>query len=91
MVVEYIARESPAYAAAFVQEVRDAARSLLPFAERGRIVPELRDRRLRELLLGSYRLIYKVEQSGASIVGFIHGRRDLETLWRQTDRERGKE
>ena len=36
--VDYIARDSPHYAAAFVREVRDAARSLAYLVERGRVV-----------------------------------------------------
>ena len=38
---EYIHKDSPAYAASFVDRALDAARSLDKFAERGRIVPEL--------------------------------------------------
>ena len=34
---EYIARDSAFYASAFVQEIRDASRSLNEFSERGRI------------------------------------------------------
>jgi plasmid stabilization system protein ParE len=39
-VANYIAKNSRYYAAAFVREVRDAARSLVYLAERGRVVPE---------------------------------------------------
>ena len=35
---DYIARDSPNYAAALVREVREAARSLSRLAERGRMV-----------------------------------------------------
>jgi toxin ParE1/3/4 len=59
-VAEYIAKDSPHYAAAFVREARDAARSLVSLAERGRMVPEFNDPSIRELLGGSYRLIYQV-------------------------------
>ena len=38
---EYIHKDSPAYAASFVDRALDAGRSLDKFAERGRIVPEL--------------------------------------------------
>jgi toxin ParE1/3/4 len=50
---EYIARDSEAYAAAFVQEMKDAATSLSEMAERGQIVPEFRDPSIRELLVRS--------------------------------------
>ena len=84
-VAEYIAKDSPHYAAAFVREARDAARSLVSLAERGRMVPEFNDPGIRELLVGSYRLIYQVTKPAIHIIGFIHGARDLWALW---DRER---
>ena len=80
-VSDYISKDSPYYAAAFVREVRDAARSLAYLAERGRIVPEFGDPSVRELFLGKYRLIYQVTEQNVCIVGFIHGARDLLGLW----------
>jgi plasmid stabilization system protein ParE len=38
---EYIGRDSESYAAAFVQNVKEAAASLAHFAERGQVVPEM--------------------------------------------------
>jgi len=52
-VANYIARDSEYYAAAFVQEVKDAAASLSEFAERGLTVPEFGDPSIRELLIKS--------------------------------------
>jgi len=85
---DYILADSPRYAGAFVREVRDAARSLRRFAERGRVVPEFNDPRLRELLVRSYRLIYRVSPETVSIIAFMHGARDLESLWRREHRPR---
>ena len=48
---EYIARDSESYAAAFVQNVKEAAASLAQFAERGQIVPEISNESIRELLV----------------------------------------
>ena len=44
---DYIARDSPFYAAAFVREARAAARSLARFAECRWVVPEIADRTMR--------------------------------------------
>ncbi len=60
-IADYIAEDSPGYAAAFVRGVRDRARSLEEMAERGRTVPELEEAAVRELIIGSYRLIYEIE------------------------------
>ena len=46
---EYIHRDSPAYAASFVQKTFDVVRSLNQFAERGRIVPEFGGKNIREI------------------------------------------
>lgn len=62
----YIAEDSPGYAAAFVRRVRDRARSLDELAERGRVVAELDEPHVRELFVGSYRLIYEVAEERAS-------------------------
>jgi plasmid stabilization system protein ParE len=79
-VADYIAQDSRHYAAALVREVRDAARSLATFAERGRIVPELNDPAVRELLVGRYRLIYRLGESTVQIAAFVHGARDFRRL-----------
>lgn len=78
---DYIARDSAYYAAAFVREVQEAARSLNHFAERGRVVPELNEPSIREIFVRNFRLIYQVKENVAHIVGFIHGARDLDALW----------
>ena len=44
-VADFISRDSPYYAAAFVREARDAARSLSDMAMRGRVVPEIGDQK----------------------------------------------
>ena len=85
-IAEYIARDSPRYAAAFVREARDAARSLTDFAQRGRAVPEFGDENIRELLVGAYRLIYHLAPGVVSVLGLIHGARDLSALWEREGR-----
>ena len=78
---DYIAKDSPHYAAAFVRETRDAARSLAYLAERGRVVPEFDDPSIRELFVRSYRLIYQVTEQVVYIIGFVHGARNLRVFW----------
>jgi len=80
-IADYVAEDSPGYAATLVRDVRDLARSLGELTERGRIVPELDDPSVRELIVGSYRLIYEADEESVFILGLIHGARDLEALW----------
>ena len=82
----YIHRDSPVYAASFVDRALEAGRSLNEFAERGRIVPELRDSSIREIFIYSYRLVYRIEDDWISIVALIHGRRDFQKTWDEKDR-----
>jgi plasmid stabilization system protein ParE len=82
----YIHRDSPVYAASFVDRALEAGRSLNEFAERGRIVPELRDSSIREIFIYSYRLVYRIEDDRISILALIHGRRDFQKAWDEKDR-----
>ena len=50
-------------------------------AERGRVVPELDEPRVPELVVGSYRLIYETDDESVYILGLIHGARDLTAIW----------
>jgi plasmid stabilization system protein ParE len=80
---EYIAQDSPHYAATLVARARDLARTLDRFPQRGRIVPELHDPDIRELFVASFRLVYRVRPSSVEILALIHGARDLAALWQR--------
>ncbi|MBU4526653.1 MAG: type II toxin-antitoxin system RelE/ParE family toxin [Desulfomicrobium sp.] len=77
LIAEYIARDSDFYARAVVQALLEGARSLGTLPNRGRIVPEFGDPCIRERLLYSYRLIYRIETERIVIVAVIHGQRLL--------------
>ncbi|MEK7475214.1 MAG: type II toxin-antitoxin system RelE/ParE family toxin [Candidatus Coatesbacteria bacterium] len=87
---EYVAKDSPVYAAAIVREARDAARSLSRFPMRGRVVPELSRKDVRELIVGSYRMIYRVGAGESLILAFIHGARDVGEITREQSWRRGR-
>lgn len=79
--VEYIAKDSPSYAATLASRASAAANSLTDLASRGHRVREFRDPNIRELIVGrSYRLIYKVTEGSVVIISFVHVARDLEGL-----------
>src|SRR4051812_16821401 len=86
--VEYIATKSPEAARKLAVSVVNAADSLAELSERGRIVPELGDSRYRELLVGSYRLIYRVSEDAVSIVAVAHGARDFRSWWNHRREDR---
>jgi len=82
---EFIARDSPYYAASFVRQARNAASSLDYSPERGRIVPESERTDVREIYVKSYRLIYQVTSHNVFILAFIHGVRDLANIFSYRD------
>ncbi len=86
LAVAYIAADSPASARSFGVAVIQAARSLTTLSERGRVVPELADEDVRELLLGRYRIIYEVFADRVAVLRLIHASRDFETAWRKQRR-----
>jgi plasmid stabilization system protein ParE len=81
--LEYLAEQSPQAAAAFLDEIERAASSLSEFPARGAEVRELENPNLRQLVVGRYRLIYRVESGGVGIVRLIHGARDFREAWRK--------
>jgi len=81
--LEYLTQLSPQAAATFLDEVESAASSLVEFPERGAMVRELDIPDIRQLILGRYRLIYRVEHGGVAIVRLVHGARDFRRAWRQ--------
>ena len=76
-IASYIARDSHVYAAAVVQAILDAARTLEKFPFRGRVVPEIAQDAIRERFVYSYRLIYRARDDKVTIAAVIHGRRLL--------------
>ena len=78
----YIAEDSPDAAIDLVMRALDAADSLTTLSERGHIVPELGDQKVREIFVFKYRLLYEVAPSQVIVLGFIHGARDF-NRWRR--------
>lgn len=87
-IVEYIAEDSPEAAVRFLGRAREASRSLATLALRGRVVPELGEPDLREILLDRYRLLYEIHDEVVEVHAVIHGARDLAALWQRDRRSR---
>lgn len=74
---KYIERDSEYYAVRFIGRIIEAIEKLLIFPEMGRWVPEAEDKRVRELLVDNYRIMYRIETNRILILTFIHGARDI--------------
>lgn len=76
-IVQFIAADSPTYAAVMSHRIVTATERLPRHSRLGRIVPEYGDVSLRELIVGSYRLVYRIVRDDIGIVAIVHGSQDL--------------
>lgn len=74
---DYIARDSKFYAQKVSAEIVEKSEKLNSFPEVGRIVSEIEDPNIRELLIYSYRLIYEVFSDKVEILALVHGKRNF--------------
>ncbi len=77
-VADFIALDSPHYASLFVMDVLAAAEGLRRFPRSGRIVPEVNDPDVREIILGNYRIVYRLKGDLVEILTVYHGARLLD-------------
>jgi len=75
--VRYISRDSSFYARRFGQKIVLATRRLKDFPESGRLIPEADDKSIREIIVQSYRVMYRLESNRVLILAIMHGRRDV--------------
>ncbi len=79
-IAEYIARDSEYYARAVITEILAISRNIREFPLIGRIVPEIGKEHIRERLIYSYRLVYRIEPERILVAAVIHGKRLLENV-----------
>jgi toxin ParE1/3/4 len=58
---EYIARDSERYAGLTIARIFSAVERLTQFPRSGRIVPELDVPKIREVIVGRFRVVYRVQ------------------------------
>jgi plasmid stabilization system protein ParE len=71
-------------AAKVLEVVLAAAESLSLFSERGRIVPEMESRSIREIFVYRFRIMYQVSSSDVRILAVLHGAMDFERWLRHS-------
>jgi toxin ParE1/3/4 len=75
-IAAYIARDNPARAVRFVQQLREHCRGLVAFPEARRLRPELGEG-VRLSVFGNYVVLYVVHEDILEIRRVAHGARDL--------------
>lgn len=79
-IATYIAREDPARALSFVDEIEARCADLLPFPDTGRLRPELAPD-LRSKPHGSYVIFYTPGANLLRIERVLHGARDMAAVF----------
>ena len=72
----YIARDSVDQAALFATRLIEATDRLPEFPMSGRVIPEIGDPSCREIFVGPYRIMYRIEEDDVWITGIVHGARN---------------
>ena len=73
----YVARDSERYAGLLAERLVMAVSRLELFPRSGRIVPEVGDDSLREVIYGDYRLVYRLQAGSVEVVTIYHAARLL--------------
>ncbi len=81
-ILTYIAQDSTAAARSVTEELVQATATLDTLSQRGRVVPELEDPTIRELLVRSYRVMYQIVPDEIRILTLVHQARDFARLAR---------
>jgi toxin ParE1/3/4 len=74
----YIARDNPIAARQWVERLRARARQAANMPLAGRVVPELQRDDVREVLLGTYRIVYRVRENAIDVLTVFEGHRHFE-------------
>ena len=77
-IAEYIARDSKAYAQSFALRLRQGVQRLRDFPESGPIIPEDPQGAVRQVVVGNYRVMYRLTDKGVVILTVVHGARIVE-------------
>lgn len=71
-IAEFIARDSENYAKMFVHKIMKSLDQIIAFPMSGRIVSEFKQENIRELVVGSYRIIYRIKEDVAELLTIHH-------------------
>ena len=73
----YIEKDSPEYALRVVDRLTSRSQQIADFPLSGRKVPEYEMEQIREVIEGSYRIIYHIKSNQIDFLAVIHGSQDI--------------
>jgi len=72
---DYIAQDSPLYAALVVQRLLGSVERLASFPGSGRVVPEIEREEIREVIQQPFRIVYRLRGDQVEIATVFHAAR----------------
>ncbi len=79
-IYNYLSQNSPQYAQRFVERLIRRSEQIANFPLSGRIVPEFETKQIREIIEGSYRIIYYLKSDKIDILAVLHGSQNIESI-----------
>lgn len=76
-IADYIGQDNPIAAELWVERLMAAAEKVASHPRSGRAVPEADDSKIREVIVGEYRVVYRVEEKRLLALTAIEGHRRL--------------
>lgn len=76
-IYNYVAQTSPQYAFRLVDRIIKRSEQITSFPLSGRTVPEFETPQIREVIEGSYRIIYYIKPEQIEVLAVIHGSQQI--------------
>ncbi|MEI6873647.1 MAG: type II toxin-antitoxin system RelE/ParE family toxin [Spirochaetota bacterium] len=83
-IVDYISQDEPGIAAKIFNKLEHRILSLSEFPDRGRVVPELKDKDIlayREVIEAPWRIVYSISEYEVFVLFIIDGRRNVKDIF----------
>lgn len=77
-IYSYIAQNSPAYAEIVIDRLTRRSQQITKFPLSGRVVSEFETPQIREIIEGSYRIIYYIKADQIDILAVLHGSQKIQ-------------
>jgi len=77
-IFDFIRRDSPVNALAMIDRITRRAAQIAQFPYSGRMVPEVSNSKIRELIEGPYRIVFEVRDGQVAVLAVVHSARDFD-------------
>jgi len=76
-IYDYISQNSPQYAEIIVDRLTRRSQQIASFPYSGRVVSTFEQKEIREVIEGSYRIIYWIKAEQIEVIAVVHGSRQM--------------